>query len=561
MRTALALSILIGFAPVAHAQPRRPPEAVDDAELDQSPLISDLQRKTKAGDKKAVAAFWASLATRGGPLVEPLAHAPHYALVTFVYRSASAKSVRLVRTGADERWPAELQRLPGSDVWARSYAIRDDARFGYGFGIDLAPGPLNDPAELRWRMRGDPLNPHRRDVSMSEMVMPNAPPQPLTIPAADVRAGAVHVHRVTSKRLGNSRNVCVYTPPGYDPSGAPYPLVVLFDGFAYFSSIPTATIVDNLIAHKRLPRTVVLAIDPVDRARELGLGETFADVVAGELVPWVQRRYHATSDPRAVVVGGFSLGGLAASFCAFRHPEVFGNVLSQSGSYWWFQNGDDEYEWLARQIAAAPRKPIRFYLDVGLLEGRGPPGAPSMVLVNRHLRDVLTAKGYPVSLRVVAGEHHASNWRGTLGDALAGLLGGMRPGRSAARRPTDDLKVDDLGDSLLVAVLQAAKLGGSEAALRTFNQGREHSHDVDEISLNRLGYALLYDAGLPPAAIAIFQEAATLFPQSGDARDSLAEAYYVAGDRANALSSYKKSLELDPHNENASSFIKLLGQP
>jgi len=32
---------------------------------------------------------------------------------------------------------------------------------------------------------------------------------------------------------------------------------------------------------------------------------------------------------------GSSPGGLAATYAAYRHPEMFGNVLSQSGSYWW----------------------------------------------------------------------------------------------------------------------------------------------------------------------------------------------------------------------------------
>jgi enterochelin esterase-like enzyme len=35
-------------------------------------------------------------------------------------------------------------------------------------------------------------------------------------------------------------------------------------------------------------------------------------------------------------VAGSSFGGLAAAYTALTMPERFGNVLSQSGSYWWW---------------------------------------------------------------------------------------------------------------------------------------------------------------------------------------------------------------------------------
>ncbi|MEE2778683.1 MAG: alpha/beta hydrolase-fold protein [Acidobacteriota bacterium] len=52
-------------------------------------------------------------------------------------------------------------------------------------------------------------------------------------------------------------------------------------------------------------------------------------------LPWVRRPYNVTRDPTRVVVGGSSYGGLASPWLAFRHSEIVGNVLSQSGSYWW----------------------------------------------------------------------------------------------------------------------------------------------------------------------------------------------------------------------------------
>jgi enterochelin esterase-like enzyme len=50
---------------------------------------------------------------------------------------------------------------------------------------------------------------------------------------------------------------------------------------------------------------------------------------------------------------------------------VFGNVLCQSGSFWWapdLQGDSDtttETGWLAKQFIRIPKLPVRFYMDAG----------------------------------------------------------------------------------------------------------------------------------------------------------------------------------------------------
>ena len=55
----------------------------------------------------------------------------------------------------------------------------------------------------------------------------------------------------------------MYTPPGYQPTAGPYPLVVLLDGAAYvsnrFGNAPTT--LDNLINDGRIRPAIVL-FDP-----------------------------------------------------------------------------------------------------------------------------------------------------------------------------------------------------------------------------------------------------------------------------------------------------------
>jgi Flp pilus assembly protein TadD len=45
--------------------------------------------------------------------------------------------------------------------------------------------------------------------------------------------------------------------------------------------------------------------------------------------------------------------------------------------------------------------------------------------------------------------------------------------------------------------------------------------------------------------------ATSLYPNSWNLYDSLAEAYLFLGDTDNAISSFKKSLDLNPQNQNA----------
>jgi enterochelin esterase-like enzyme len=93
---------------------------------------------------------------------------------------------------------------------------------------------------------------------------------------------------------------------------------------------------------------------------------------------------------------------------------LFGNVWSQSGAFWRGAEASNSppYEWLTSQIAASPRKEIRFMLDVGALEVRGALGgaAPSIRDANRHLAAALQAKHYDVIYTEVPSGNHAPQW-------------------------------------------------------------------------------------------------------------------------------------------------------
>src|SRR4029077_7296911 len=109
-------------------------------------------------------------------------------------------------------------------------------------------------------------------------------------------------------------------------------------------------ILDALLAGRKTPPFVAVLIDNASGAQrlaDLANRASFADSLAAELLPFVQKNWSVPRDPHRTVVAGSSAGGLAAAFAAFRHPELFGLVLSQSGAFWRGPeaSNDPPYEW------------------------------------------------------------------------------------------------------------------------------------------------------------------------------------------------------------------------
>lgn len=407
--------------------------------LVQSRKLAALASQIEQGDSTAIARFWMEAAEQGMPLVEPMEGDDEDVLVTFLFRGGEAtKNVVIM---ADRGlWgdisSNRMERLASTDVWYRTYRFRKDARFTYSFSVNdpLTPlGGIQDAEEWLERSahwRADPLNPRwfpAYPQRLSVVELPGAPAQPWVAARPEVEKGLVQTHKLRSQILSNERTIWVYTPPGYQASQAPNGLLILFDGGAYNGWVPTPTILDNLISERRIPPLVAALIShPGLSARnsELTCSDAFTQFLAEELMPWLRKSYRITEDPALAVIGGSSNGGLGAAFAAFRHPEIFGNVLSQSGAFMYSPTEESEPEWLIRQFAASPRLPLRFHLDCGLMEAQPTDGAvPNIVMANRHMRDVLLAKGYRVHYLEFNGGHEYINWRGTLADGLIALLG------------------------------------------------------------------------------------------------------------------------------------------
>jgi enterochelin esterase family protein len=382
-----------------------------------SPRLMALDRKMKAGNRAALKLFWEEVQGKT-PLVEPVPGDDQLRRVTFLWRGgAEASEVTLDGQFPPDSQDAPLTRLANTDVWFLTLRLPATARFTYGF---------NRPGK---NQSVDPLNPLKfRSSSFAEL--PAAPPQSWIGIQPDVPKGTVRPEKLRSENLKEERPISIYTPPGYDPKSGSYGLLVLFDGEKFRGPTPIPTILDNLVAAKKIRPLVAILVDNLSeesRDRDLECYPPFADFLAKELVPWARQRYRFSAEPERTIVGGVSLGGLNAAYCALRYPEVFGNVLSQSGAFAYFPGWEDQeaseyspFGWLIRQFVTTRKLPIRFYLEAGLFENDCP---EALLTQNRRMRDVLEAKGYSVVYSEFAGGHEFLSWRGSVADGLIALAG------------------------------------------------------------------------------------------------------------------------------------------
>ena len=358
-----------------------------------------------------------------GPLIEPKDAKRH--LVTFFLKAPPGTSRVELVGGPTILLPTLLEEIGDTQFWFVTLYAPKDSRFSYKFHTinrsQIGGTWINKETYIE-----DASNP-LGDV----LVLEDAPKQAFDAPVApETPLGEVVLCEMQSAFLGEKRIYSVYTPPNFDAASAgAYGVLFIFDGGSYGTlenpAIDTPKIMNNAIAAGKVPPLIMVLVNNMGlRDRDLVCYEPFAGFMATELLPEIRRLYPAASlDPTKIIVAGSSFGGVASTYCAMMHPEAFGNVLSQSGSYWvpgndWKIDAEEipTEAFFPSQFAERERLPIRFYMEVGTFEN-----TQGQLRTNRHLRDVLKLKGYDVTYSEFHGNHDYGVWRGTIVDGIACL--------------------------------------------------------------------------------------------------------------------------------------------
>lgn len=307
------------------------------------------------------------------------------------------------------QWSAPIsltETEPG--VWSHTLTLPADAYVEYGFArkYDITE-TFPDPFNPRLVYNGvDSVNHY--------FTMPDYLPNDLIRRKAGVQRGTVSEHWLETKWFtGNThRKLYLYHPPVDEPT----PLVVVWDGIDYLTRGRLNVIVDNLIALGRIRPVALAMLDNGDGARYLEYMQSEATIAMLEyLLPFASQHLKlidAQDQPGIHGVLGSSMGGLMALYTGLRAPDVFGQVVCQSGAFWFNAERDMMIVDYIRNHAAAP---LKIWQDVGTLE--------FLLENNRKMNALLTGKGYDVTYREFSGGHNQTMWADNTWRGLEAVYG------------------------------------------------------------------------------------------------------------------------------------------
>lgn len=225
-----------------------------------------------------------------------------------------------------------------------------------------------------------------------------------------------------SQAMGRTLRYKIYTPAGYETSGARYPVVYNLHGAG--GGTPD----------RQWDRTHKVIIDAMDKRRVRpmiyvfvdGLGSTmWADAIDGqrltattfinELIPHVDATYRTMATKQGRAIDGFSMGGFGALMLAMKHPDLFSSTVSYGAAVVTFEalskgikkdafNDNAEHfakfdprVWLARN-ADRVRRGVRVRMVCGT--------ADDLYAANRAFKALLEQHKIPLSWQAVEGVGH-----------------------------------------------------------------------------------------------------------------------------------------------------------
>jgi len=291
---------------------------------------------------------------------------------------------------------------------------------------DFATGPKYVPAPERKKAGGVPEGKVEQfviDSKETKLFNPGIARKVFgTVDPKNPKTLIVETHAIDYKRA-----ITVYIPAQYQP-GDEAPFMVVHDGPGP-SKTPSSglrTILDNLIAQKRIPPVVVIHVangggdaQGHERGKEYdNMNGEFAEYIETEVLPRVEKNcgVKLTKDPDGRAAMGNSSGGSAALIMAWFRTDLYHRVLTTSGTFvnqaWPFDPKYPDGAWGFHEtlVPNSPKKPIRLFLAVGDADSLNPnimrDDMHDWVEANHRMAKVLKAKGYEYQYLFCQGAGH-----------------------------------------------------------------------------------------------------------------------------------------------------------
>jgi iron(III)-enterobactin esterase len=242
-------------------------------------------------------------------------------------------------------------------------------------------------------------------------------------------ASTVYPNNVANGQTFN-RQMQVYVPNGY-VAGTEAPFMIVQDGSGYVNRL--RPVLDNMIADGRLPKLVVVFLNPgpgdgpgSQRGLEYDtVSERYTTFIESEILPKVATDYSVrfTTNPEGRSSFGCSSGGAAAFTMGWFRPDLYRRILTYSGTFTnqasstMYPHGAWEYH--ENLIPNNDPKPLRVFLEVGSNDnGSTSPasGFRNWVLANQGMARELAAKNYHYRFVFANGAGHCDG--GVIGQTL-----------------------------------------------------------------------------------------------------------------------------------------------
>jgi len=259
---------------------------------------------------------------------------------------------------------------------------------------------------------------------------PDSYPKP-GVPQGALSDKIVHTSKIYD---GMQSNYWIYIPAQYDAS-VPAALMVWQDGQALIQrdgASRTLTVVDNLIAQKKIPVMIQVFIQPGmigDKAMRSieydTVSDRYARFLRDEILADVQAKYNIRKDAYSRGIGGISSGGICAFNVAWQQNDQFSRVLSHVGSFTsiqWHHDqpdprdnmlGGNDYPFLVRK---SPKHNIRAWLQDGSEDLENDHG--SWPLQNIQMVNSLKMREYDFHFSWGGGSHNPAHGYAELPEEL-----------------------------------------------------------------------------------------------------------------------------------------------
>jgi len=272
------------------------------------------------------------------------------------------------------------------------------------------------------------------------------------VPAlASGQASDMRVLQIETELVPGPVEVGVLLPPGYTPTGEPYPLVLFLHGgggsWNYLEG--SRPLIELSWEREDLP-PAVFATPSTGRSFYMDFrdgSERWETFIMTELIPRLRAEYALGTDARSTVVTGLSMGGMGSLRLAFKYPDTFGAVAalapgiepafrfediepidrtyrSTEDYERYFGKPVDESYWEANHPLSIARartdaltaSRLQIYVEVGDLDGFG------LFRGSEALHRLLFDAGVKHEYRLVRGADHVGEFRSRLVNAL-GFIG------------------------------------------------------------------------------------------------------------------------------------------